>query len=71
MAKQYRVEVIEEGILGNLLVGASKFPIKKLEAFLNEASKEGWELEFMIKESRRKFIFSVEAAIVTLSKNKK
>ena len=31
MKKQYKVEVVKEGVLGTLFLGSSKLPIKKIE----------------------------------------
>ncbi len=67
--KQYKVEIVKEGALGTLFLGASKLPIDKLEDTLNDFGKEGWDLEFMVIESHRFMLFwTREAAIITLSR---
>jgi len=67
--KQFKVEVIKEGALGTLFLGASKLPIDKLEETLNDYGQEGWDLEFMVIESHRFLLFwTREAAIITLSR---
>lgn len=67
--KQFKVEVIKEGALGTLFLGASKLPIEKLEETLNDYGREGWDLEFMVIESHRFLLFwTREAAIITLSR---
>ncbi|MBT4124665.1 MAG: DUF4177 domain-containing protein [Candidatus Pacebacteria bacterium] len=69
MKKTYKVEVIKEGTLGALFWGSGKIPAKKLETILNERSKEGWEIEFMVIEQRRLALFwQREAIVLTLSK---
>jgi hypothetical protein len=69
-AKQYKVEVVKEGGLGTLLVGASKLPINKIEEVLNQHGREGWGLDFMVIEQHRFLLFwTREAAILTLSRS--
>ena len=36
MKKQYKVEVVKEGVLGTLFLGSSKLPIKKIEEVKTE-----------------------------------
>ena len=67
--KKFKVEVVQEGALGTLLVGSSKIPQAKLEAVLNQYGTLGWDLEFMIIEKRRLLLLWIrEAVIITLSK---
>ncbi len=64
--REFRVEVIVEGALGTLLLGASKLPIEKMEAVLNRYGSAGWDLAFMLIEKKRFFLFwRREAAIIT------
>lgn len=70
MAKQYKVEVVQEGIIGTLLLGASTLPVANMEAIMNRRAKEGWNMDFMVVENRRLFLFwTREAAIITFSKS--
>ena len=39
--KQYKVEVIKEGVLGTLFLGSSKLPVKKIEEVMNKYGKDG------------------------------
>ena len=67
--KKYKIEVVKEGALGTLFVGASKLPIKKMEEVLNRYGADGWDMDFMVIEQHRMFLFwKREAAIITFSK---
>ena len=67
--KTFKVEVVQEGALGTLLVGSSKIPQAKLEEVLNRYGTLGWDLEFMVIEKRRLLLFwTREAVIITMSK---
>lgn len=69
MAKQYKIEIVQEGIIGTLLLGASTLPVDRMEAVMNRRAKEGWNMDFMVVENRRLFLFwTREAAIITFSK---
>lgn len=66
---QYKVIAISEGALGTVFLGASGFPLKKMEAVLNEQVAEGWQLVFQVVEKRRFWLFwARETVIVTLGK---
>lgn len=66
---QYKVMAISEGALGTIFLGASGFPLKKMEAVLNEQVAEGWQLVFQVVEKRRFWLFwARETVIVTLGK---
>ncbi|WP_339640679.1 DUF4177 domain-containing protein [uncultured Porticoccus sp.] len=66
---QYKVMAISEGALGTIFLGASGFPLKKMETVLNEQAAEGWQLVFQVVESRRLWLFwARETVIVTLGK---
>ena len=67
--KKFKIEVVKEGALGTLFVGASKLPIKKMEEILNRYGADGWDMDFMVIEQHRMFLFwKREAAIITFSK---
>ena len=66
---QYKVMAISEGALGTIFLGASGFPLKKMETVLNEQAAEGWQLVFQVVERRRLWLFwARETVIVTLGK---
>jgi len=66
-AREYRVEVIKEGGLGTVFLGASKLPLRRIEDRLNTWAREGWALNFMLVEKHRFLLFwTREAVIVTL-----
>lgn len=66
---QYKVLAISEGALGTIFLGASGFPLKKMESELNEQAAEGWQLAFQVVEKRRFMLFwSRETVIVTLGR---
>jgi hypothetical protein len=67
--KEYKVVYIVEGGLGTIFLGASGLPIKKMEAALNEAAAEGWEVVFQVIEHKRFLLFwKREAVIITLAR---
>lgn len=69
MKRQYKIEVVQEGVIGTLLLGASTLPLKEMEDVLNHYAKTGWEMQFMVVEKRRLFLlWSREAVIITFSK---
>lgn len=69
MYKEYRIEIVAEGGCGTIFLGASGLPVKKLEAVLNEAAAEGWQLVFQVIESKRFWLFwSRETVILTLGR---
>ena len=55
--KQYKVEIIKEGVLGTLFFGSSKLPLKKMEQVMNDYGKNGWDVSFQIIEKHRLFLF--------------
>lgn len=72
MTKKYKIEIIEEGIIGTLLLGASTLPTERMETLMNKYSSDGWNMEFMVVEHKRLFLFwSREAAIITFSQETK
>lgn len=69
MYKEYKVEIVAEGGCGTILLGSSGLPIKKLEAVLNKAAAEGWQMVFQVIESKRFWLFwSRETVILTLGR---
>jgi len=67
--KEYKVLYVVEGGLGTIFLGASGIPIKKMEAALNEAAADGWEVVFQIIEQKRFLLFwKREAVIITLAR---
>ena len=72
MAKQYKVEVVEEGIFGTLLLGASGLPTSRMEDVMNRHANDGWEMHFMVVERRRLFLFwSRESVVITFVRERK
>jgi hypothetical protein len=72
MAKEYKLELVEEGIVGTLLLGASTLPVQRMEMIMNKYGKDGWNMDFMVVEHRRLFLFwSREAAVITFSRSTK
>ena len=70
MTKQFKIEVVTEGILGSLFLGASKLPIEKMEEVMNQYGRQGWEVTFMLIEKKRLLLFwEREAAIITFSRS--
>lgn len=68
--KQYKVEIIQEGAVGTVLLAASKLPVLKMEEVMNRYGQDGWQMEFMLVEQRRLFFFwTREAAVITFSKS--
>lgn len=63
---EYKIEYIVEGGCGTILLGSSGLPLKKMEASLNKAAADGWEVVFQVIESKRFWLFwTREAVIVT------
>ena len=70
MKKQYKVEVVKEGVLGTLFLGSSKLPIKKIEEVMNECGNDGWDVSFQVIEKSRMWLFwEREALIITFVKD--
>lgn len=51
--RQYKVVIYQEGLLGSLLLGASKVDPVKFSEFLNANAKQGWRVVTMEKDMRR------------------
>ena len=70
MKKQFKVEVVKEGVLGTLFLGSSKLPIKKIEEVMNEYGNDGWDVSFQVIEKSRMWLFwEREALIITFVKD--
>lgn len=70
MRKEFKVEVVVEGLLGTLFLGASKLPIEKMEEVMNRYGAEGWDVAFMLIEKKRILLFwEREAAVITFSRS--
>lgn len=66
---EYKIEVVAEGALGTLILGASKLPVKRIEEVLNRYGSDGWDMKFMVIEQHRYLLFwTREAAVITLSR---
>ena len=66
---EYKVVIYQEGMLGSLLLGASKVDPVKFSKFLNENAKQGWRVVTMEKDIRRMLLFfSREAYLVVMEK---
>ncbi len=67
--KQYKVVVYQEGMLGSLLLGASKVDPERFSDFLNKNAKEGWQVITMEKDIRRMLLlWTREAYMVVMEK---
>ncbi len=71
MVREYKVEVVVEGVIGSLLFGASKLPVEKMEEQMNELGQQGWEVTFIVIEKKRLLLFwEREAAVITYSRSR-
>ena len=67
--REFRVEVVSEGALGTLFFGASKLPVARMEAVLNDYGAAGWDVSFMLVERKRFLLFwERETAVITFSR---
>lgn len=64
--KEYKVVIYQEGMLGSLLLGASKVDPVKFTDFLNKNAKEGWRVITMEKDIRRMLLFFKREAYVVI-----
>lgn len=68
--KQYKVVVYQEGMLGSLLLGASKVDPERFSDFLNKNAKDGWRVVTMEKDIRRMLLlWTREAYMVVMEKD--
>lgn len=69
--KEYKAVLYREGVLGSMLLGASKINPKKFTDFLNSNAAEGWRVVTMEKDVQRLLLlFKREAYVVVLEKDK-
>lgn len=67
--KEYKVVIYREGILGSMLLGASKVNPERFTAFLNQNAKSGWKVVTMEKDLQRLYLFfRREAYLVILER---
>ena len=64
--KSYKVVVYKEGLLGSLLLGASRVDAIRFSEFLNQNAADGWEVVTMDKDIRREFLFFKREAYVVI-----
>ena len=68
--KQYKVVIYQEGMLGSLLLGASKVDPVRFSEFLNKNAKEGWRVITMEKDIRRMLLlWRREAYLVVMERD--
>ena len=69
MYKEYKVELVAEGAVGTIFLGASGLPVKRLEMILNREAKQGWQLVFQVIEQKRFMLFwQRETVLVTFGR---
>ncbi len=67
--KKYKVIIYQEGMLGSLVLGASKVDPIRFTDFLNRQAQEGWRVVTMEKDIRRMLLFfKREAYLVILER---
>ncbi|CAI8309794.1 MAG: Uncharacterised protein [Owenweeksia sp. TMED14] len=70
MKKEFKVEVVKEGVLGTIFLGSSKLPLKKMEAVMNKYGSQGWEVCFQVIEQRRLLLlWNRESVVITFSRS--
>ena len=68
--KEYKVVIYQEGMLGSLLLGASKVDPVRFSQFLNKNAREGWRVVTMEKDIRRMLLlWKREAYLVILERD--
>ena len=68
--KSYKVVVYKEGLIGSLLLGASRVDPIRFSDFLNQNAAEGWEVVTMDKDIRRELLFfKRESYVVIMTKS--
>lgn len=69
--REYKVVVYREGLLGSVLLGASKVDPVRFSHFLNENAREGWRVVALNTEQRRELLFfKRESQVVILEREK-
>lgn len=66
MAREYKVVLYREGLLGNIFLAGSRVNPMKFTNFLNENAREGWRVVTMDRESRRELLFFKREAFVVI-----
>lgn len=70
MAREYKVIVYQEGMLGSLFLGESKVDPIRFSEFLNQQAASGWRVITMERERRRMLLlFKREAFMVVMERN--
>lgn len=64
--KQYKAVIYQEGMLGSLLLGASKVDPIRFTEFLNKHAAQGWRVITMEKDIRRMLLLWRREAYVVL-----
>lgn len=64
--KEYKVIVYQEGMLGSLLLGASKVDPIRFSDFLNQNARQGWRVVTMEKDIRRMLLFFTREAYMVV-----
>ncbi|MEQ8231378.1 MAG: DUF4177 domain-containing protein [Gammaproteobacteria bacterium] len=68
-AREYKVIIYQEGMLGSLFFGQSKVDPERFTAFLNRHAEDGWRVVTMEREARRTLLFwEREAFMVVLER---
>jgi hypothetical protein len=65
---EYKVVVYKEGLLGSLLLGASRVDPIRFSDFLNQNAADGWEVVTMDKDIRRELLFFRRESYVVIMK---
>ena len=69
--KEYKAIIYREGLLGSLLLGASKINPVRLTEFLNDNANDGWRVVTMDKDIQRVFFFfRREAYVIIMERDK-
>lgn len=68
---EYKVVIYQEGMLGSLVLGASKVNPIRFTEFLNANAADGWRVVTMEKDIRRMLLlWKREAFIVIMAREK-
>lgn len=66
---EYRVKILSESGIGNIVFGESKLPVKRMEMVMNQFGEQGWRVAHQIIEQRRfLFLFKREVVIITFER---
>lgn len=64
--REYKVVIYQEGMLGSLLLGASKVDPLRFSDFLNQNARQGWRVITMEKDIRRMLLLWKREAYVVI-----